>query len=152
MVAMRSGRFAEAEAATRRTLDISPNYGSARYQNGLAMLLQGRTQEAYRVMQDVSPDDGQFEGLAVVYSAMGRKKESDAALKRALEIDSEDWAYGIASVYAYRGEHDLAMRWLDRAYAHRDSNMYTIKGDPLLHNIEGDPGYKEILRKMNLPE
>jgi serine/threonine-protein kinase len=55
-------------------------------------------------------------------------------------------------VYAFRGEKDRAFEWLDRAFDLRDEDLYVIKGDPLLKNLEGDPRYKAFLRKMNLPE
>jgi hypothetical protein len=54
--------------------------------------------------------------------------------------------------YAFRGEPDEALRWLDRAYAQKDPGLYTVKGEPLLKNIEADPRLKAFLRKMNLPE
>jgi hypothetical protein len=44
------------------------------------------------------------------------------------------------------------MEWLERAYQHRDQDLYAIKGDALLKNLETDPRYKALLRKMNLPE
>jgi len=55
-------------------------------------------------------------------------------------------------VYAFRRENDRALEWLNRAYEARDEDLYFIKGDPLLKNLEGDPRYKAFLRKMNLPE
>jgi hypothetical protein len=63
-----------------------------------------------------------------------------------------DWPSGIARVYAFRGEKDRALEWLDRAYEARDADLYNIVGDPLLKNLEGDPRYKAFLRKMNLSE
>jgi TolB-like protein len=41
---------------------------------------------------------------------------------------------------------------VERAYQQRDIDLYFIKGDPLLKNLEGEPRYKAFLRKMNLPE
>ena len=58
----------------------------------------------------------------------------------------------IAEAYALRGNADKAFEWLDRAYAKKDSDLYYVKGDPLLKNLERDPRYKAFLRKMNLPE
>jgi hypothetical protein len=103
-------------------------------------------------MQQTRVDDSQLEGLALVLFAMGRKAESDAALERAIAEDGKEWPYGIATVLAFRHETDKAIDWLERAYAQRDSSMYTIKGDPLLRSIENDSRYKAILRRMNLPE
>jgi serine/threonine-protein kinase len=55
-------------------------------------------------------------------------------------------------VYAFRGEKERAFEWLERAYEARDEDLFFIKGDPLLKNLEGDPRFKAFLRKMNLPE
>jgi len=42
--------------------------------------------------------------------------------------------------------------WLNRAYNQKDVELYWIKGDPLLKNLENEPRYRAFLRKMNLPE
>jgi hypothetical protein len=86
------------------------------------------------------------------YFALGRKAESDAKLAEAIRQNGTDWASGIAEVYAFRGEKDRAFEWLDRACEVRDEFLYTIKGDPLLKSLEGDPRYKAFLRKLNIPE
>jgi len=152
VVDLRSGRFAEAAAEAKRTLDLSPEYASALYFRGVALLLQGHLDEALATMQHVKVDDSGNEGLAIVYFALGRKAESDAALQRAIAQDGEEWPYGIATTMSFRHETDKAISWLEHAYAHRDSSMYTIKGEPLFRSIEDDRRYKAILRKMNLPE
>lgn len=61
-------------------------------------------------------------------------------------------AYDIGGVHAYRGEADAAVKWLDRAYSQRSDNMVFLKVDPLPRNLRSDPRYKDLLRKMNLPE
>ena len=152
VIDLRSGRFAEAEAETKRTLDLSPEYASARYFHGVALLLQGHLDEALATMHQAKIDDAGPEGLAIVYFALGRKAESDAALQRAIAQDSDTWPWGIATTLAFRHETDKAISWLERAYVQRDPGMYTIKGEPLFRSIENDGRYKAILRKMNLPE
>jgi hypothetical protein len=62
------------------------------------------------------------------------------------------WPSEIARVYAFRGEKDRVFEWLSKAYEMRDEDLYFIKGDPLLKNIESDARFKAFLRKMNLPE
>jgi TolB-like protein/Flp pilus assembly protein TadD len=151
-VYVRCGRFAEAESALRREIEISPHFTSTHYYLGLTLMLQGRLDEALAAMQQETVEDGQFEGSALVYHAMGRKAESDAALRYAIEQNSEDWPSGVARVYAFRGELDQAMRWLEHAYSVGDLDLFIIKNDPLLKKLEGDPRYKAFLRKMNLPE
>ena len=57
---------------------------------------------------------------------------------------------GIAD--AYRGERAKAFDWLDRAVVLRDPGLINIKTDPLFAGLRGEPRYKTVLRKMNLPE
>jgi TolB-like protein len=151
-VGLRSGRFAEAGSLMRQALEISPKIGSGRWFLGLSLLFESRLDDALNVMQQETLDDGQLEGTAIVCYAMGKKAESDAALKRAIEHNAEAWPSAIARVYAFRGERDEAMKWFERAYSVKDEDLYLIRGDPLTKNLEGDPRYKAFLRKMNLPE
>ncbi len=61
-------------------------------------------------------------------------------------------ALGIAEVYAFRGQADEAMHWLERAYGQKDPGLYYVKADSRLDRIAADPRFKAFLRKMNLPE
>jgi hypothetical protein len=87
----------------------------------------------------------------MVYFALGRRTDSDAAVKRLAAEGGDDWPFGMAEAYAYRGEADKAIQWLDRAYTTKDELQY-IKGDPTFRKIERDPRFNAFLRKMNLPE
>jgi hypothetical protein len=90
--------------------------------------------------------------LPSVYHALGRKSESDAALRELEHNLADDGAYQIAQAYAYRGDLDKAFEWLERAYKQRDGGLTEIKGDRLIDNIKGDPRYRALLRKLKLPE
>jgi TolB-like protein len=151
-VYLHSGRLAEAEQSLRRALQIAPGYAGGRFFLGEALMLQGHLETALVEFQKETMDDGQLVGSAMVDFAAGRKAASDKHLAEAIRQNATDWPYGIASVYAFRGEKDRAFEWLDRAYEARDEALFTIKGDPLLKNLEGDPRYRAFLRKMNLPE
>jgi hypothetical protein len=88
----------------------------------------------------------------MAYFALGRMAESDAALAQ-MTNHSTGHSFFIAQVYAFRGETDEALKWLERAYEQKDSGgLPLIKGDPLFKKIEDDPRYKAFLKKMNLPE
>jgi hypothetical protein len=59
----------------------------------------------------------------------------------------------VCTHYAFRGEPNEAVKWLDLAYAQKDSGMLPlIKGDSSFNKIQADPRYKAFLSKMNLPE
>ena len=151
-ICYRNGRLAEAEAEFRRALEISPTYLWAHWSLGTVLLTAGRLDAALSQMQLATPDCAGDLGLALVYHAMKRKAESDAALARATKAYAQQCAYGIAEVHAYRGEIDQAFAWLDQAHRQKDVALYRVKGDPLLRNLEPDTRYKTFLRKMKLPE
>jgi hypothetical protein len=90
--------------------------------------------------------------LSIILQAAGRNTEADEALSALIVKFGDNEAYCVAMTYAYRGDHDLAFQWLDRAYRQKDDNLREIVGEPLFKNVADDPRYKAFLRKMNLPE
>jgi tetratricopeptide (TPR) repeat protein len=149
---LRTGKYADAEAALRRGLQIRPHWGTGQYYLATCLLMQGRLSEAVAEAQREMPRDGQYQASSAIFFAMQRQRDSDEALRQAIAQSESDWPSSIAKLYAFRNEPDKALEWLERAYKFRDEDLYWIKGDPLLKNLESDPRYKAFLRKMNLPE
>ncbi len=50
------------------------------------------------------------------------------------------------------GDKELALVWLDRAYKERSSWLPEINVDPVWDNLRDDPRFKDLLKRMNLPE
>jgi TolB-like protein/Flp pilus assembly protein TadD len=146
------GRFAEAERAMRRVLDISPTYGTAHHDLAVILLMEGRPQDALSEIQKETLVGGRAAGLVLVYQALHRNKEAEAELTQLEGEHAAAMAMWIAEAHAFRGQKDQAFIWLDRAYAQKDIWLWTIKGDPLLKSLRAEPRYKAFLRKMNLPE
>jgi TolB-like protein len=151
LVEWKTGHYEEAELWMRKGLQIAPNWIGGNVQLGLIQLAQGKLDEALVSMKREKVDEGQLIGLVVVYSAMGRKADSDAALN-AMERNESYFPSDLARVHAFRGELDRALSYLEKAHATHDPNLWFIKDDPLVKNLEGDPRYKSFLRKMNLPD
>jgi TolB-like protein len=146
------GNLREAEAAMRRGLDIRPMFAYGHFNLGLIYLMRGDGDGALREMQQETIDDGKQQGLALAYYALGRKADADAALAALIREQADRNALDIAEVYAFRGESDDAIYWLERAYAQKDPWLFQIKFSWLMKHVEADPRYKAILKKMNLPE
>jgi TolB-like protein/Tfp pilus assembly protein PilF len=149
---LRAGRTAEAERAVRRALQISPTSAFNHHLLGIILLLHGKTTEALTEMQQESAPGAQTLGLALAYHALHRDRDADAAVARLIAENGGDWAFSVSEAYAFRAQKDSAFAWLDRAFAQRDVDLFSVKGAPLLKNLEGDPRYKAILQKMKLPE
>ncbi len=86
----------------------------------------------------------------MIYWAMGKRTESDAALTSLQAKFASSDPYGIAEVCAYRGEIDTALRWLDRGYRQHNAKMVGLKADPLLRNLHDDPRFHTLLTRMRL--
>jgi TolB-like protein len=133
-----------------KLLQLHPEFGGVTGSVGITRLLLGQFAPALEAMQRESNEAYRLGGLAMVYAAMGRRTESDAALNSLTGKFASSDAYGIAEVHAYRGERDDAFRWLDLAYRQHHSGMPGLKTDPLLRNLHGDPRFQELLTRMRL--
>jgi tetratricopeptide (TPR) repeat protein len=119
VIQMSRRHLPEAEAAARRLLDIRPTYAWGHYELGLVLLARGDRDAALLEMQKETAEEMQQWGLAITYHELGRRAESDAALARLLKQYADRAAFGIADVYASRGQSDEAMHWLERAQCER---------------------------------
>ena len=145
-------RDTEAEVASRKAIELDPDGALRHWAIGLALLLQGKTDAALQETQRETDEGWRLCGLPLVFHALGRRDESDAALAALKDKYAGNSAYQIAEVHAFRGEADLAFEWLERAYDQRDGGVSEIKGDRLMRGLVGDPRYKAFLRKLKLPE
>lgn len=145
-----AGRFPEAEKALNKALELVPQHTGARTFLGRIYLAENRLEKALAEMEKVSDADWRLNSLAIVYHALGREKEAEAALAELLKNHTENFAYQIAQVYAQWGRKDSAFEWLGRAYKERDTGMGLLKFDPLFNPIAGDPEFHAFLKKMKL--
>jgi hypothetical protein len=113
---------------------------------------QGHLDEALAVVQRQADDGERLRSLPIFLQATGRRRESDEALGAQIARWANAGAFYIAMSYAYRGDNDQAIQWLERAYKQKDSWLGTITGEQLFRRKAGDPRYQALLRKMNLPE
>ncbi|MCI0657657.1 MAG: tetratricopeptide repeat protein, partial [Acidobacteria bacterium] len=147
-----AGRLDEAVAVRKKILELNSEYPGGRAFLGGIYLLQSRPQEALAEIEREKHPVWQLFGLALAHHALGRKKESNAALAQLIKKYPAEAGYQIAEVYAFRGEADPAFEWLERAYVQRDPGLAWVKGDPFLKSLKGDPRWAAFLRKMRLPE
>ena len=147
-----SGRYEESLAAARKVLEIDPTYDWGHVSVGLALLYRGDPGAAVTEIKRESNLMEQAWALALAYHALGRAADSNAALTRLIAGGAGNYAYEVAVIYAYRGERDEALKWLERAYVQKDATLKWILRDPTMAKLASEPRYKTFLRKMNFPE
>jgi len=147
-----TSRLQECLQSRLTLLQLHPEFGGVNSAVGMARLQLSQFGEALEAMQREPNEDYRLAGLVMVYSALGRRAESDAALKSLVEKFALSDAYGIAEVHAYRKQIDAAFRWLDRAYRQHDAGMLEVKFDPLLRDLRTDRRFQALLGKMKLAD
>jgi serine/threonine-protein kinase len=148
---MRSGRLKEAREAFNRSLEISPQQSFTPYWLGVTYLIDGQAAAALATFGRSTSQVFRLAGATMAENDLGHPVESQRALDELIKDFSHSSAVQIADAYAWRGEKDLAFKWLDRAWVQRDGGLVLLKASPLSRNLHGDPRYTALLKKLNLP-
>jgi len=153
-----NGEVDAARNALIRTGEFAPGFDWPAFWLATIDLLEGEPAKALARYERLSLGWMRLTGIALAQHDLGHVKESQAALEQLVRADSGSYGglalaapYQSAEVYAHRRDLDHAFEWLDRAYAFGDTGLSFVKSDPLLRNLRGDPRYRALLKKMNLP-
>jgi serine/threonine-protein kinase len=149
---LRAGRFALAESAFRKALDLAPNRLLNRSLLVATLIEMGKMEEAVAEINKL-PVDYLFRLLseAIVAARTGDRAASNAALRQAEKLNGDAAHFQYAEIYAQQGETDRAFAALDRAWAFRDPGLAFIKADRWVDPLRSDPRFAALLAKMNFP-
>ena len=140
-------QFDAGMAKLRTALELNPGLAVMHYTLGIAYVLKGDPQAGLIEMQREGEEFRRC-GLPIVYHALERGADSDAALNDLIDKDAEAAAYNIAQCYAFRIRKDQAFEWLDRANDLHDPGLNNILYDPLLDNLHDDPRWNAFLARI----
>jgi TolB-like protein/DNA-binding winged helix-turn-helix (wHTH) protein/Tfp pilus assembly protein PilF len=145
------GQLDEAAADGKKAIELNPDVWPGPILLSQIYVVQGRPQNALAEIELVRYDPARAFLYAVAYYALGRQKEADAALSELIAKYHARSAYEIAQVYAFRKQSNKAFKWLDQAYAQRDSGLIGTNVDPLLKTLHNDPRFAAFLKTIRLP-
>jgi TolB-like protein/DNA-binding winged helix-turn-helix (wHTH) protein/Flp pilus assembly protein TadD len=165
-----AGRLDEARAEFLKTVEISPDWqGAVDVELGRIMILEQRYPEALDEVRRWPEGVDRDHGLALIYDALGRKPDADAAVARLLSSSEPGAAVRLAEVYASRGDVDEAFDWVATAYSRLGENpwlsvqwqwVYPLRFSPFLEPLHSDsrwtkmktrglpPGTEAVLRDL----
>jgi TolB-like protein/Tfp pilus assembly protein PilF len=151
-----SHRYDEAIAQSRRTLEMDPNFPAAHVSAGLAYLGKQQFSEsiaeletAVRVSHD-RPDTMAF--LGVAYAQAGRKEEAQRLIEQIAAATRDDPLLKVAWIYAALGDRNQAFAWVEKVYPTRTPEFYTLKVLPVLDPLRSDARFKDLIRRVGLPQ
>jgi len=125
---------------------------------GLSYLKTGRNAEAVAALEKAAQLTDRYGfvlgNLGYVYAATGKRTEALAVIKELEEKYARKEANGlsIAAVYAGLGNKDKAFEWMEKDFQNRDGSLPDITVSIPLESLRDDPRFKDLLKRMNLPE
>jgi tetratricopeptide (TPR) repeat protein len=150
-------RYAEAADAMLKAVQISPEWPSAIMAFFDVKLHQGRADEVLGSLERLRDPIHSLPYRAMAEFTLGNDLESRRALDEYIalvdkqEFNSDGWN-GVATIYAWRGERQKALDWMERVASQGNGGIACINSDPSYAELHDDPRFKALLRRLKLPE
>ncbi len=144
-------RYPEAIEAANRALSLNASDLRQAALRGLSLLHMGDA-EAARKSCDTPRRD--WEGhmcLAIAYDRLHRRSDAEAEVATMKADMGDAPAFQFAEIYAQWGDISKALDWIETAYRLKDPGMSSLKVDEFLAPLRAEPRFREIERKLNLP-
>jgi TolB-like protein/Tfp pilus assembly protein PilF len=153
-------RWDEAIVHLRKSIELDPNYWFHHSYLGRAYEQKGMMPEAIAEFKLAFALDNQqsenWAGLAHAYAVSGRKDEAQKMLNDLTRKASEKnyvSPYSVAVIYAGLEDKDKSFLWLERAYSERSYYLPVyLTTDARLDWLHSDPRFKDLVRRIGLPE
>jgi tetratricopeptide (TPR) repeat protein len=146
-------RYAEAIEELEEMVRLGPENLAAVGNLAWAYHLNGDYDKALEMQRRYFPGDQELEdaldrGYAEggYQTAMLRLAETLAARPEA----AERLGYTVAGTYAWAGEKERTLEWLETAYQAHEPNLMNVVA-PDFELVHDDPRFHDLLRRMNLP-
>jgi TolB-like protein/DNA-binding winged helix-turn-helix (wHTH) protein len=144
-------------AQLRDTLEMDPNYEWAHLVLGQAYEQKGEYGPAIdelRKAVELSHDSPLLvSALAHAYALSGNQAEGQKLLKQLAAQSKKQYVspYYIATVYVALGKYDVAMDWMEKAFADRSNGLVFLRVEPELDPLRALPRFIALQQKLNFP-
>lgn len=147
-----AGRFEEALEMFHQVLVLRPEVSWPRRGIGRVYLHQGNAERALAEINKIpsNPTNNSIKAMALF--TLGKEAESLAITNEFLNTTAQDRPFQMAALYAWRGEIDSALQWLETAFEQRDSGLSNILIWREFNSLKADPRFPVFLEKPGLLE
>jgi TolB-like protein/Flp pilus assembly protein TadD len=141
-----------------KLIELDPNFGPAHQYLALSYLKLGKNAEAIAEAEkavELSNRSGISLGdLGYVYASTGKRAEALSLIKELEGKYAAREAIGQypAAVYLGLGDKDKAFEWLEKDFQARNGKLAEIRWQIQFETIRDDQRYKDLIRRMGLPE
>jgi serine/threonine-protein kinase len=150
-------RYDEAIAQFKKTATLDPGYYYVHVYLGWAFNAKGMYREAieeYRKALEMIKDPTATAFLALSLAKSGQHDEARKLLDQLKSESSRRYipAYCFAIAHLALGEKDEVFAWLEKDIAERSTWNLVYGVTPELDELRNDPRFKDMLKRLNLPE
>jgi serine/threonine protein kinase/tetratricopeptide (TPR) repeat protein len=139
---MEARRYPEALAQFQQVLARDPNFTTAHYKISYFYASTGHFAEAVSELRKFLLES---KPIAVSNDAKGY-------LQLMMHQNTANHFAAVAVAAAVAGDHDMAFENLEKAYADDDTELLFVIRYPALDPLRSDPRYKDLMRRLGLPE
>ncbi|MBI3950866.1 MAG: hypothetical protein HY314_10490 [Acidobacteria bacterium] len=152
-----SRQYEQAIEQWQKTLEMELSFFLAHWTLWRVFRLKGRYEEALdecRKTFSLLDNREVVEATELGYAesgyggAMRRAAQRLVAESKARYVRPTD----IAMLYTHAEEKDQAIEWLEKAYEERDPWLYALGVEPDWESLRLEPRFRDLLRRLNLPE
>ncbi len=153
-----AGQNDRALEQARKTYDIEPGHPIGRWILSQSYLVKEMYSEAiWHNEQSLQTDpSNQFalRDAGIAYAKVGRRDKAEEMINRFREIEKAQYVptSRIACIYGALGDMDKAFDELGNAFEARDWELYRSNVEPYMAPFRDDPRFKDLIKRLNLPE
>ncbi|HEX9422259.1 MAG TPA: protein kinase [Pyrinomonadaceae bacterium] len=139
----------------QKTYDLDPTLITGQNWMCHALDINGKYAESLAISEKTSQTNGSlYAALGYAYAKSGRRQEAEAVLAKLNEIEKTKTVshYWEATIYVALGEKDKAFAELGKAYQAHDWFLQRLKVDPFMDPLRDDPRFKDLIRRLGLPQ
>jgi TolB-like protein/Tfp pilus assembly protein PilF len=146
-----AGRYPEAIAQYHKTLELDPNSYYSHGNLGEVLEVSGGLPGAISEYEKAATLDTDPYSLALLAHGEGLNGNRERALEILEQVKASpryvpDYCMGL--IYLGLGDKAQAMDWFEKSFAKRQPDMNTIRFDPLLKSLHGDPRFEALAEKI----
>ncbi|HEX4900205.1 MAG TPA: tetratricopeptide repeat protein, partial [Pyrinomonadaceae bacterium] len=153
-----AGQNDRALEQAKKTYDLEPTHPIGRWILSQAYIFNGSYQEAISLNEQWLQTDptNQFpiRDAGIAYAKTGRRDKAEEMIARFREIARTQYVptCRIAGIYVALDDKDKVFGELNKSFQERDWELYRLNADTYWNPLREDPRFKEMLKRLNLPE
>jgi adenylate cyclase len=149
-------RYRESDEILKQALRLHPDHPLILHNIGELYIAQGRYAEAIPPLKKSAEESASTHYkamLALAYARANQRQEATKVLNELLNNAGQQTIseFNLACIYLALGDKEEALKQLEYGYERRDIWIKELKAWPWFDELQNEPRYKDLIKKLNFP-